>query len=71
VQVISPNEQLVIRWTRGAQTVDRGSFLFSIKILFAATVRSTSLRLTAFFGSPYVCEEALSQMKITQDTEAA
>jgi hypothetical protein len=47
-------------WTRGAQTVDRGRFLFSVEILFTASVeilftasaRSTALRLTAIFGSP-------------------
>jgi hypothetical protein len=32
--------------------------------LFAASVRSLALRLTAFFGSTYLCEEAFFQMKI-------
>ena len=30
----------------------------------AASVRSMDLRLTGFFGSTYLCEEALSQKKI-------
>ena len=39
-------------------------FLVSCHSLFAASVRSTAVRLTAFFWSTYLCEEALSQMKI-------
>jgi hypothetical protein len=34
--------------------------------VFAASIRSTALRLTAFFGSALLCEEALSQIKIIQ-----
>jgi hypothetical protein len=37
--------------------------------LFAAPVRSVA-RLTSFFGSAYLCEEAFSQMKTNQDNEA-
>jgi len=32
--------------------------------LFAASVLSVALRLTEFFGLPYLCEEAFSQKKI-------
>jgi len=32
--------------------------------LFAASVRSKALRLTAVFGSTYLCQEAFSQMTI-------
>ena len=38
--------------------------------LSAASVQSIALRLTTLFGSTYLCEEAFSQTKINQDTEA-
>jgi hypothetical protein len=43
---------------------DRSRPLFGIyQNLFAASVQSIALRLTVFFGSPYLYEEAFSQMK--------
>jgi hypothetical protein len=53
-----------IVYIRGGQTVDRGRLFGPYQNLFATSVRSITFRLTAFFGSTYIWEEAFSQMKV-------
>ena len=62
----------ITQWTAG-DTLHQGwpnirsrPAFCSVDIVFAASARSTALRLTAFFGLPYLCEEAFSQVKITK-----
>jgi len=69
------NQRLFL-YVTGGQTVDFGRFvgqsppLFGLyKNLFSASVRSIALRLTAFFGSTHLCEEAFSQVKIIKIPE--
>ena len=45
--------------------VNRGRY----QTLFANSVRSIVVRLTAFLGSTYLCEDALSHTKLNHDNE--
>jgi len=54
----------VLHCYRGDQTVHRGQLFGRYKHLFAALLRSVTLRLTAFFGSISRYEEAFSEMKV-------
>jgi hypothetical protein len=63
--------QCLFLYVTGGQTVDFGCFfgqsppLFGLyQNLFSASVRSIALRLTAFFVSTHVYEEAFSHIKI-------
>jgi hypothetical protein len=52
-------------WSIAARClVNRGQLFGLYQNVFATSVRSITLRLTAFFGSNYLCEEAFSHMKI-------
>jgi hypothetical protein len=56
-----------LRWSHTPQLVKQSiaaTFYGYYQNLFAASLRQTALRLTASFGSTYICEEAFSKMKI-------
>jgi len=58
-------ESIVIHQSIAASCLaNRDRFVVSIQNLFASSVRSVALRLTAFFESTYLCEEAFAPTKI-------
>jgi len=54
------------RWPNSrSRSASRSWPLFGLcQTLFTASVRSTAVRLTTFFGSTYLCEEAFCQLSV-------